>query len=140
MKKVRCFQEHKYDFSQTCYIVSSFLTIPVQWSLTSMLDVTIVAAVVRTESAEAVVRHPPSLKGSWSGILSQKTSHFKLRSRTMLTASSQESEVTFEFLGPELLTEYKTNSSMDYRSNAKKSTGNQNRNFSLSLWNTNRMT
>lgn len=114
--------------------MSSVLTTPVHWSLTSILDDTTVVAIVRSESAEAVVRHYPSIKGSKSpDILSQRTGHFKLRSRTMLTAPPQEPEVTFKDLGPEFLSENKTNSSMDHRNNSKEATGNQNRNFSLSL-------
>lgn len=54
----------------------------------------------------------------------------------MLTAPPQEPEVTFKDLGPEFLSENKTNSSMDHKNNSKEATGNQNRNFSLSLWNT----
>jgi hypothetical protein len=50
----------------------------------------------------------------------------------MLTAPPQEPEVTFKDLGPEFLSENKTNS-MDHRNNSKEATGNQNRNFSLSL-------
>jgi hypothetical protein len=51
----------------------------------------------------------------------------------MLTAPPQEPEVTFKDLGPEFLSENKTNSSMDHRNNSKEATGNQNRNFSLSF-------
>ena len=41
----------------------------------------------------------------------------------MLTAPPQEPEVTFKDLGPEFLSENKTNSSMDHRNNSKEATG-----------------